>query len=163
MSYRHLDRSSRLARILSASFGLLIMLPLSSRADLHQDAQSAFQLHLNGSVSDSGPFHLCTGKYTVPNNKHLHVGRVSFVGSSAQAKNAALGGQVFVGSALTGALNPPSSGSFTNPPYVLMFYGNQETNVDVDAGDVLYILFQFTERDPSLQCNIVIAGYLIDK
>ncbi len=163
MSYRHLDRSSRLASILSTTFGLLMMLPLPARADLHEDAKAAFQLQLSGSVSDSGPFHLCTGKYTVPNNKHLPVGRVSFVGSSAQATNAALGGQVFVGSALTGALNPPSSGPFNNPPYVLAFYGNQATDVDVDAGDVLYVLFQFTESDSSLQCNIVIAGYLIDK
>ena len=38
-----------------------------------------------------------------------------------------------------------------------------ETDVDVDAGGVLYILFQFTESGSSLQCDIVIAGYLIDK
>jgi hypothetical protein len=139
------------------------MLPLASRADLHQDAQAAFQLHLIGTVSDSGAFHLCTGKYTVPNNKHLLVRRVSFVGSSAQAKNASLGGQVFVGSALAGALNPPTSGPFVNPPYLLTFYGNQATDVDVDPGNVLYVLFQFTERDIHLQCNIVIAGYLVDK
>jgi hypothetical protein len=72
-------------------------------------------------------------------------------------------GQVYVGAALTGALNPPSSGPVNNPPYVLAFYGNQATDADVDAGEVLYVLFQFTEHDASLQCNIVIAGYLIDK
>jgi hypothetical protein len=149
--------------MLSTTCGLLMMLPLPSRADLHEDAKAAFQLQLSGSVSDSGPFHLCTGKFTVPNNKHLHVARVSFVGSSAQPKNLALGGQVFVGAALIGALNPPSSGPVNNPPYVLAFYGNQATDADVDAGEVLYVLFQFTEHDASLQCNIVIAGYLIDK
>ena len=109
MSYRHLDRCSRLASLLSATLALLIMLPLSTQADPQQDAQFAFQLHLSGSASDSGPYHLCTGKYTVPNNKHLHVGRVSFIGSSTQMENVALGGQVFVDSALAGALTPPNS------------------------------------------------------
>jgi hypothetical protein len=163
MNFRHPERRSRLASFLSATFALLMMLPLPSRADLHEVAKDAFQLDLNGSASDSGPFHLCTGSYTVPDNKHLHVSRVSFVGSSAQAQNAALGGQVFVGSALVGALTPPGSGPFNNPPYVLAFYGNQEADVDVDAGGVLYILFQFTQSDSNLLCNIVIAGYLIDK
>ena len=163
MNYRNLNRNSRLASFLSATLGLLMMLPVPSQADLHEDAKDAFQLNVTASVSDNGPFHLCTGSYTVPTNKHLHVGRIGFVGSSAQAANAALGGQVFVGAALTGALNPPSSGPFNSPPYVLAFYGNQETNVDAEPGDVLYVLFQFTQSDLSLQCNIVIAGYLIDK
>jgi hypothetical protein len=163
MSYRYLDRYRRLATLPSAAIASLIILPSPSQADPQQDAQFAFQLHLSGSVSDSGPYHLCTGKYTVPSNRHLHVGRVSFVGSSAQPDNAALGGQVFVGSTLAGALTPPNSGPFNNTPYVLAFFGNQETDVDVTAGDQLYILFQFTKPDPYLQCDIVIAGFLTNK
>ena len=163
MSHRYLDRSTRLAILLLIICSLLMMLPLPSRADPQQDAQFAFQLHLSGTVSDSGPYHLCTGKYTVPTNRHLHVGRVSFIGSSAQAENVVLGGQLFIGTVLAGALSPPSSGPFNNPPYVLAFFGNQETAVDVDAGEVVYILFQFAKSDAYLQCDIVIAGYLTNK
>jgi hypothetical protein len=83
--------------------------------------------------------------------------------ASTQADNAALGGEVFVGTTLAGVLTPPNSTPVNNSPYLSAFFGNQETDVDADAGAVLYILFQFTKDDLSLQCDMVIAGYLTNK
>jgi hypothetical protein len=151
--------------LLSATLGLLFIGPLTASANpkASDPASNGFQLNLSGSVSDSGPFHLCTAKYTVPAGRPLHVSRVGFVGSSTQAGNAPLGGQIFVGTALVGVLNPAASTPFNNPPYVSTFYSNQDSDIDVDGGAVLYVLLQFTVQDPSLQCSIVIAGQFVSK
>ncbi|HTT03277.1 MAG TPA: hypothetical protein VMG11_14415 [Steroidobacteraceae bacterium] len=165
MSHEYLGRCKRLAALLSVALGLLLIQPATAAGkDKAADRSgSGFQLNLSGSVSDSGPFHLCTAKYTVPAGNPLHVSRVGFVGSSTQAGNGPIGGQIFVGSALVGVLNPTPATPLNNPPYVVTFYSNQDSDVDVDGGAVLYILLQFAVQDQSLQCSIVIAGQFVSK
>jgi hypothetical protein len=62
-----------------------------------------------------------------------------------------------------GALTPPASAPNSYTGTGVIYYGNQETDIDADAGTVVQILFQFSQQDPSQQCDIYVAGTLVSK